>query len=72
VAVALAHRLARLIWILLTRQEHYNATPTGVSAKYETVYVIPVLLNSVVDKGIKPVWVLWKARHGITPFYQPA
>jgi hypothetical protein len=20
----------------------------------------------VVDKGIKPVWVLWKARHGIT------
>jgi transposase len=23
VAVAMAHRLARLIWILLTRQEHY-------------------------------------------------
>ncbi len=32
VAVAMAHRLARLIWILLTRQEHYSATPTGVSA----------------------------------------
>jgi transposase len=32
VAVAVAHRLARLIWILLTRQEHYSATPTGVSA----------------------------------------
>jgi hypothetical protein len=30
------------------------------------------LLNSVVDKGIKPVWVLWKARHGITLFTQPA
>ena len=32
VAVAVAHRLARLIWILLTRQEHYSATPNGVSA----------------------------------------
>jgi transposase len=32
VAVAMARRLARLIWILLTRQEHYSATPTGVSA----------------------------------------
>ena len=32
VAVAMAHRLARLIWILLTRQEHYSATPITVSA----------------------------------------
>jgi transposase len=32
VAVAMAHRLARLVWILLTRQEYYSATPTGVSA----------------------------------------
>jgi transposase len=32
VAVAMAHRLARLIWILFTRQEHYSAAPTGVSA----------------------------------------
>jgi len=30
VAVAEAHRLARLIWILLTRQEHYRATPTSL------------------------------------------
>ena len=27
VAVAVAHRLARLMWILLTRQEHYQAMP---------------------------------------------
>lgn len=27
VAVAVAHRLARLIWILLSRQEHYQAMP---------------------------------------------
>jgi transposase len=32
VAVAMAYRLARLIWILLTRKEHFSATPTGVSA----------------------------------------
>ena len=32
VAVAVAHRLARLIWILLTRQEHYRATPANLSA----------------------------------------
>jgi transposase len=32
VAVAVAHRLARLIWILLTRQEHYRAAPLTVSA----------------------------------------
>lgn len=32
VAVAVAHRLARLIWILLTRQEHYRATPASTSA----------------------------------------
>ena len=32
VAVAMAHRLARLIWILLTRQEYYSATPITVSA----------------------------------------
>jgi transposase len=31
VAVTMARRLARLIWILLTRQENYSATPTGVS-----------------------------------------
>ena len=30
VAVAVAHRLARLIWILLTRQEHYRAMPTSL------------------------------------------
>jgi transposase len=29
VAVAVAHRLARLIWILLTRQEHYRAASTS-------------------------------------------
>ena len=28
VAVAVAHRLARLIWILLSRQEHYRVMPT--------------------------------------------
>ena len=28
VAVAVAHRLARLIWILLTRQEYYRVMPT--------------------------------------------
>jgi transposase len=27
VAVAVAHRIARLIWILLMRQEHYSAIP---------------------------------------------
>jgi transposase len=27
VAIAMAHRLARLIWVLLTRQEHYRAMP---------------------------------------------
>ena len=32
VAVAVAHRLARLIWILLTRQEYYRATPVSMSA----------------------------------------
>ena len=32
VAVAVAHRLARLIWILLTRQEHYRVTSSQVSA----------------------------------------
>ncbi len=32
VAVAVAHRLARLMWILLSRQEHYQAqTNTQVS-----------------------------------------
>jgi transposase len=30
VAVAVALRLARLIWILLTRQEHYRAVPTSI------------------------------------------
>ena len=30
VAVAVAHRLARLIWILLTRQEHYRVMPTSL------------------------------------------
>jgi transposase len=30
VAVAVAHRLARLIWILLTRQEHYCAMPASL------------------------------------------
>ena len=30
VAVAVTHRLARLIWILLTRQEHYRAMPTSL------------------------------------------
>jgi transposase len=30
VAVAMAHRLARLIWILLTRQECYRAIPTSL------------------------------------------
>jgi transposase len=32
VAVAVAHRLARLIWILLTRQERYCATPAVLEA----------------------------------------
>jgi transposase len=32
VAVAVAHGLARLIWILLSRQEYYRATPVGMSA----------------------------------------
>ena len=32
VAVAVAHRLARLIWILLTRQEHYRSAPSQVGA----------------------------------------
>jgi transposase len=32
VAVAVAHRLARLIWILLSRQERYRAEPAPVSA----------------------------------------
>jgi len=32
VAVAVAHRLARLIWILLSRQEHYRVTPANLSA----------------------------------------
>jgi transposase len=31
VAVAVAHRLARLIWVLLTRQEHYRVIPSQVS-----------------------------------------
>jgi transposase len=30
VAVAVAHRLARLIWVLLTRQEHYRAMPASL------------------------------------------
>ena len=30
VAVAVAHRLARLIWILLTRQEYYRVMPTSL------------------------------------------
>jgi transposase len=30
VAVAMAHRLARLIWVLLTRQEHYRAMPPSL------------------------------------------
>jgi transposase len=30
VAVAVAHRLARLSWILLTRQEHYRAMPASL------------------------------------------
>ena len=30
VAVAVAHRLARLIWILLTRQERYRAEPASL------------------------------------------
>jgi transposase len=30
VAVAMAHRLARLIWVLLTRQEHYRAIPASL------------------------------------------
>ncbi|MFT4939669.1 MAG: transposase [Paraglaciecola sp.] len=30
VAVAMAHRLARLIWILLTRQERYLAAPAAL------------------------------------------
>ena len=32
VAVAMAHRLARLIWILLSRQELYRVTPANLSA----------------------------------------
>jgi transposase len=32
VAVAMAHRLALLIWILLSRQEHYRSTPANLSA----------------------------------------
>ena len=32
VAVAVAHRLARLIWILLSRQERYRAESAPVSA----------------------------------------
>lgn len=32
VAVAVAHRLARLIWILLTRQEYYRAMPAPSQA----------------------------------------
>ena len=31
-AVVVAHRLARLIWILLTRQEHYRVMTSHVSA----------------------------------------
>ena len=43
VAVAVARRLARLMWILLTRQEHYQTMPNiQVNALYETVYVISV------------------------------
>jgi transposase len=30
IAVAVAHRLARLIWILLTRQERYCAVPASI------------------------------------------
>jgi hypothetical protein len=31
------------------------------------------LLNCVLDKGVKPVWVLWKARLGITlSLFSPA
>ena len=30
VAVAMAHRLARLIWVLLTRQERYRAMPAAL------------------------------------------
>jgi transposase len=30
VAIAVAHRLARLIWILLKRQEHYRAMPASL------------------------------------------
>jgi transposase len=30
VAVAVAHRIARLIWILLTRQERYRAMPASL------------------------------------------
>ena len=29
-AVAVAHRLARLIWVLLTRQEHYRVMQTSL------------------------------------------
>jgi transposase len=29
-ALAMAHRLARLIWVLLTRQEHYHAMPPSL------------------------------------------
>ena len=32
VAVAMAHRLARLIWVLLTRQERYRAVPAALEA----------------------------------------
>jgi transposase len=31
VAVAMAHRLARLIWVLLTRQERYRAMPASLA-----------------------------------------
>jgi transposase len=30
VAVAVAHRLARLIWILLSHQEHYRVMPVSL------------------------------------------
>jgi transposase len=32
VAVAVGHRLARLIWIFLTRQEYYSAAPSTLKA----------------------------------------
>jgi hypothetical protein len=39
----------------------------------DVLLIVSVLLNSGRDKGVKPVWVLWKARLGITlSLFSPA